>query len=266
MSTAKVNDINMYYEVHGKGEPLVLIAGFSADHFAWREVLEDLIEQFQVIIFDNRGVGQSDVPEGDYSIEQMADDVIGLCQHLNINKAHFLGNSMGGMITQMIGYRHPDYIKSLIISNSAMNRNCGFKYFMDAQFELIGKGAPFPQLIKATSSWVYSYPYLSKNNNLEKVISYTINNPYPFTVAGYAGQRTALNQFDSCDWLSQIEAPTLVIGGDLDVIFIPPMIEAIANNIPNSEYIEFQQCGHLPMMECPQQFIETVSQFVNQHQ
>lgn len=95
MPHIKVNDISMYYEMHGKGEPIVFIAGFSVDHVAWFEVVERFKDKYQVILFDNRGVGQTDVPDGPYSIEQMTDDVAALCSALGVPQAHFVGNSMG---------------------------------------------------------------------------------------------------------------------------------------------------------------------------
>ncbi|MDF1654243.1 MAG: alpha/beta fold hydrolase [Coxiellaceae bacterium] len=263
MSKATINDISMYYEVHGEGEPLVLIAGFSADHLTWREVVQPLSEHYQVVVFDNRGAGQTDVPSGDYSIELMADDVAALCDHLNIQKAQFIGNSMGGMITQMLGYRHPERVKSLVISNSTINRHNAFKYYLDAQLELLKAEAPVSTVIKAICSWVYSYPYLSQGTNADDLVELALNNPHPFTLPGYSGQFAALSEFNSSEWLQHIKANTLVVGGDQDIIFIPSMVKAVANGIPSAEYIEFEQCGHLPFVEHPQLFVDTVTAFLN---
>ena len=78
-----------------KVSPLVLIAGFSADHNAWCDVVDYLSQHYRVIIFDNRGASQSEVPPGPYSIEQLANDTVNLCLSLGIKQAHFIGNSMG---------------------------------------------------------------------------------------------------------------------------------------------------------------------------
>ena len=111
MPKIQVNDISMYYETHGQGEPLVLISGFSADHSVWSRVVDALKANYQVIVFDNRGAGQTDVPLGPYSIEQMAADVDGLCQQLGIQRAHFVGSSMGGFILQTLDFRYPKRVK-----------------------------------------------------------------------------------------------------------------------------------------------------------
>src|SRR5579859_2633380 len=96
MPIVRVNDIEMYYEIHGEGEPVVLIAGLNSDHTLYRGILPRLAASYQVVAFDNRGVGQTDKPDIPYSIEMMADDTAGLLDALGITGAHILGTSMGG--------------------------------------------------------------------------------------------------------------------------------------------------------------------------
>ncbi len=91
MPTIKVNDINMYYEIHGQGEPLLLIMGMGADLTMWGDSVYRFAKKYQVITFDNRGAGRTDKPDIPYSIEMMADDTVGLMDRLNIERAHFLG-------------------------------------------------------------------------------------------------------------------------------------------------------------------------------
>src|SRR5262245_16101500 len=100
MPKIDVGNINLYYESYGAGEPLVCIAGFSVDHLAWQSIVELFAKNYNVIIFDNRGAGQSDCPDIPYSIDMLADDTIELCKALDITRARFIGSSMGGMILQ----------------------------------------------------------------------------------------------------------------------------------------------------------------------
>src|SRR5581483_8222416 len=101
MPRIKANDIELYHEIHGTGEPLLLVMGFGASSAAWRpELVESLARSFQVITFDNRGTGQSDKPDELYSLAMMADDAAGLLDALGISSAHVFGVSMGGMIAQ----------------------------------------------------------------------------------------------------------------------------------------------------------------------
>jgi pimeloyl-ACP methyl ester carboxylesterase len=98
MPTVKVGDINMYYEIHGQGEPLLLIMGLGSDLTGWMFQTPEFSKRYAVIAFDNRGVGRTDAPDMPYSVRMMADDAIGLMDVLGIDKAHILGLSMGGFI------------------------------------------------------------------------------------------------------------------------------------------------------------------------
>src|SRR5579884_1186018 len=98
MPTVQANGINVYYEIHGVGEPLLLISGLASDHTFYRWVLPQLAARYQVIVFDNRGEGYTDKPNIPYSIDMMADDTAGLLHALGIARAHVLGTSMGGRI------------------------------------------------------------------------------------------------------------------------------------------------------------------------
>lgn len=263
MPHIKVNDINMYYEVHGQGEPLVLVSGFSADHLSWSMVLHFLAKKYQVILLDNRGAGRTDVPEGSYSIEQMASDIEQLCVNLNIRKAHFIGNSMGGFLVQMIAYRYPELVKSIVISNSAMVIHSSLYFYLLAQHELMKANAPAEALIKAGCSWTFSYQFLSKSGMLDQLVKLGLSNPYPFGLTGYEGQLVALEKFDSRSWAKDINAPTLVVSSDQDLILGHHLSEALVKNIPGAQYYCFEDCGHLPHIEYPEQFVAVVCDFLD---
>ncbi|HRO24857.1 MAG TPA: alpha/beta fold hydrolase, partial [Promineifilum sp.] len=98
MPYAQTNNINLYYELHGRGEPLVLIPGLGYDGWMWHRMIPGLAEHYQVISIDNRGVGQSDKPPGPYTAQMLAADVVGLLDALGLPKAHVMGHSMGGFV------------------------------------------------------------------------------------------------------------------------------------------------------------------------
>ena len=118
MPIAKINGININYVVQGRGEPLVMIAGFSADQNLWKSQIPAFKKQFQAVIFDNRGVGKSDKPKGPYSPRMMSEDTIKLMDYLNIKKAHILGHSMGGLIAQEIAINYPERTMKLILAST----------------------------------------------------------------------------------------------------------------------------------------------------
>jgi len=262
MPKITIKDIEMYYEIHGTGEPIIFIGGFSVDHTAWLDVIERFKDSYQVVLFDNRGAGQTSAPKNAYTIEQMAEDVVSLCKKLNIKQSHFIGNSMGGFILQTLAYKHPNLVKTAIISNSTYTINSCFHYYVSAQFELLKANAPLSALIKASCCWAFSFQFLSQPGMLERLIQLTLNNPYPFTLTGYEGQYAALDKFNSSDWVNQIKVPTLIISGDQDLIFREPLVKSLAEKIPNANYYCFKNCGHLPYLEYPDQFAKVVKEFI----
>ena len=117
MSKAKVNDINMYYDVQGDGFPLVMIMGFLGNADCWDpRMLPALSDKFKVITFDNRGAGRTDVSDKAFSIRLLAEDTVGLMDVLNVPKAHVLGTSMGGMIAQELALNYPGRVEKLILT------------------------------------------------------------------------------------------------------------------------------------------------------
>src|SRR5262249_35935611 len=116
MSLAKVGDVDLYYEEHGKGFPCLLIMGLAAHSTAWVLQVAEFAERYRAIAFDNRGVGRSSKPPGPYTIHQMADDAVGLLDALDVRRAHVVGVSMGGMIAQEVALRHPHRVQGLVLA------------------------------------------------------------------------------------------------------------------------------------------------------
>src|SRR5919204_2765547 len=113
MPKVLVNGINLHYIEAGRGDPLLLIMGFGGDHLAWAFQTPVFAQSHRVIAFDNRGVGQSDVPDVPYTTRMMADDAAGLLDALGIERAHVIGVSIGGMIAQELALNHPRRVRSL---------------------------------------------------------------------------------------------------------------------------------------------------------
>src|SRR2546421_5543706 len=124
MPYVKVNDIQMYYEMHGDGESLVVILGLGTDVSEWDGIIRWLAEKYKVLAFDNRGAGRTDKPDIPYSIEMMAQDTEELMNALAIERASILGISMGGRIALALALRHPERVEKLIlVSTSARVRS-----------------------------------------------------------------------------------------------------------------------------------------------
>lgn len=262
MKSVNINNANIFYEQQGQGEPLLLIAGFGADHMVWSGLNPELAKRYQVITFDNRGSGQSSITRGPYSIEQLAADAYELCQALGVKKAHVLGNSMGGYIAQMLAYRYPEFVSTLMLSNSAMHTNYSFHVYLEAQLELIKAGGDKKQLIKAGLAWCYSDEFLKDEMIVNTIIELMLQAPFPFKVEGYEAQMSALRDFNSTPWIQQLHCKTLVMSGSKDIIFLPSTTKALAEQLPNAEYYCFEGAGHLPFIEQPETFLKVITTFL----
>lgn len=264
MPKIKVNDVNLYYEIHGEGQPIVCISGFTGDHKGWGLVVEELAQNHQVITFDNRGIGQSDCPDYPYTMEMMAEDVIALMPALHLEKAHLIGNSMGGNIAQVIAYTHPELIKSLVLSNSFMKAHGRVVLHVQTRLDLMKLGFPIPAEVALHEIllWVYSSNYLGQPGMVEMLTKAALANPIALTIKGYESQLNALLTFDSRKWIDKINVPSLVISSDDDLLASPKEARYMAEKISGAEYFCFEDIGHLPQLECPEVFNRLVLEFI----
>jgi len=249
MPKARINDINIYYEVHGEGEPLLLIHGLAARGNGFVKQIPALSRSFRTIIFDNRGVGETDQPEEPYSIAQMADDAVGLLDTLGVEAASVFGVSMGGMIAQELTIRHPHRVKKLALGCTHSGiKHCepSPQWVTDIFKSLPGK--PREQVVRECVPFNYSSHTRESNPQLiEEMSSLMVDNRQ--RRHAYANQINAIYAFDAYDRLPRIIAPTLILTGSDDVLIPSANSQTLASRIPNARLIEFEQTGHLFFIE-----------------
>lgn len=248
MPNAQVNGIDLYYEVHGQGDPVLLVTGFTADHNSWLLQVPALAPHYQVIIFDNRGSGQSSQPEGPYTIKQMAGDCVALLDHLGIEKAHVVGASMGGAIVQEMALNWPDRVASLAILCSWARGDAMQAKLLPLWRHAFQKFAP-EEYIEFLFRLCFTHRIYAVPGALDMLKMHLLANPFPQTPAGFLGQAAACEAHDTLDRLSAIQAPTLVWAGAEDALLAPRFSQAIAERIPGAEYFEMPAVGHLFMTE-----------------
>ncbi|MEX0804384.1 MAG: alpha/beta fold hydrolase, partial [Candidatus Binatia bacterium] len=144
---ANVDGVNLYYELYGQGDPLVLVAGTGISLAPWRiSQVPEFAKHYQVLIYDHRGLGRSDKPDVPYSTRLFAKDCAGLMDALGINKAHVMGHSMGGRVAQWVALDYPEKVRSLVLSGSGSGKYSELLEDyprgvpMDAALEMIEKG------------------------------------------------------------------------------------------------------------------------------
>lgn len=257
------NGINIFYELKGQGSPLVLIAGFSCDHTFWSGIVDELAKHHQILLLDNRGIGQTDTPNSAYTIDLMADDVMAVVKALGLKKPIIVGQSMGSAMAQSIGKRYANDIDKIILMNTFD------KVYKAPQiaFELTGKlhrmNIPLKYRVESIAPWVYSSEFLSQPNQLDKLIGYAEKNPYPQSLTGYENQLEALQIFNSSDWLHDIKVPTLIIAAEEDIIAPLNAAKEVAKNIGPQTKLMIVPGGHATPIEQPQKTIKAIEDFAS---
>lgn len=257
MALQHIGNTDFYYEYHGKGQPLVLIAGYSCDHTFWDAILEELSRHFQILVFDNRGIGQTKDTTSELTLELMADDTFQLIQALNIKQPIVLGQSMGGAIAQLMARKYSHDLSKLIILNSSSKFNVRTFMMLESLLHLFKEEVSFDGLMDASMPWFFSGRYLSDPKNIATYKSLIKYNPYPVTVEILERQLRALKSFNSQTWLSTLNIPTVVIASDDDIVAIPSDSEEIAQKIPNAKLLHIAS-SHASPIDNPKEVITAI--------
>jgi pimeloyl-ACP methyl ester carboxylesterase len=255
------NGINIFYETHGTGTPLILVSGLGGDHFFWQPSIAVLASVFEVITFDTRGIGQTDAPEESYSMAVFAEDMIALMDQLLIEKAHVLGFSMGGNIALTLALKYPGRINKLVIaaSNAVMGQQ--IRLFIDAVLDVYEHGITNKQMFGLICPWLFSGPFLKDPSNAG-FLQYDENEPYQQPLYAWKNQYLAQRGFDVADRLSQIKLPTLIITGENDPFATLEDARVLNGGIEHSILQVVAKSGHLINYEHPGLFHKSIMDFL----
>ena len=263
MSKIKLNNANFYYELHGKGHPLILIAGYSGDHLVWMPLLENLSKQFQVLLFDNRGVGQTTDDGRPLSAELMAQDAVALADALDLKKPHIVGQSMGGTIAQRVATHHSEKISKLGIVASSPKWRQAMLLGLKSTLLMREKNIDFDIIFEALIPQIFGETFLSDKKTVADFKKLMLENPYPQSYENQARQFKVLEQFDGREQLKQIHAPTLIVHGMQDIITLLDESEFMATQIPQAKLAKID-CAHGMTIEVPQQLTDLLIDFLNE--
>jgi len=225
MPIIKVNDINMHYEIHGDGEPLVMIAGLGTDISIFRMCIKQLSQSFKVLVFDNRGVGSTDKPDIPYSIEMMADDTATLMSMVGFESAYVVGISLGGRIALELTLQFPEKVKRLVLASTSASVKAMMSFL--------------PKFIKRVRSEI------SKSEQ-----------PY----YAFLRQLNESHGYDCSNRFSEINVPTLIMYGKKDKRVSYMQVKEMNVGIKESELITFNG-GHLFFIWKNKLFIDAILGF-----
>lgn len=275
MPKVKVRDIEMYYEIYGEGEPLVLIMGLGMDLQGWIFQVPEFVKHFKVLIFDNRGIGKTDAPAGPYSTKMMADDTVELMRVLNIEKANILGISMGGMIAQELAINYSYIVKKLVLACTYAKPDKNAEEIIKKGILQLAGGAAnsldelkasmftidFEAIMRFMLPFTLSDEFIKQNKEvIDEMFKKVLENKP--TIEGFLGQVRATQEHNAMDRLNKISAETLVITGDKDILVAPENSKVLSEKIPNAKLIIIPEGTHGFNWEQKDEFNSKVIEFL----
>jgi pimeloyl-ACP methyl ester carboxylesterase len=267
MRRALVNGINLAYEVLGSGPPLLLIMGYRLNCRAWPlDFTAALAKRFTLLLFDNRGTGQSDKPTSGYALSNIAKDICGLLDHLDVPRAHVLGYSMGGAVAQELACRHPERVRALVLCATL----CGgprTAYAGPAVIAVMRSlvGLSPHEAARQIATVTYAPSYLEANRELvEQQMLREIADSTPLHAADLQFQ--AFVDFDSSQALPSLATPTLVMTGDADRLIPPGNSQLIAELIRDARLVILPGLAHRAIWESTEECARLIADFLEETQ
>jgi 3-oxoadipate enol-lactonase len=244
----------IHYDLVGpEAGPVVCMAhSLSADSGVWSEQLPALLAQgFRVLRLDMRGHGGSDPVDGDYTMSDLAGDVVLVLDVLGLPRVHFVGVSIGGMIGQTLAIEHADRLASLMLSGTSPQAVPGPPGMWEARFAAIRSAGSVEAVADATMPRWFTDAFVARRSARLAQIRDTVAST---SISGYFGGAGAIIRFDVLASLPRVRTPTLVVCGDDDPGTPAAGNRKIAELIPGARYLEIPNARHIPMIEHPETF------------
>ena len=258
--------LKLRYEIRGSGEPVALIMGFSGSGRGWGEAFLKLMEaRFKIFVIDNRGTGESDKPDAEFTLGDLAADIAAVLDHAKTPRAHIFGISMGGMIAQEFVLAYPERTRGLVLGCT----NCGTSHSVPADPAAIANLIPAPGMdpieqARRAFSVACGKAFLNSARGqaiLDQAIAEMGN--YPVTpMHTFMRQGQAIGGFDRFAPLGQIKSPTLIIHGDDDSIVPYPNAEVLQGAIAGSKKHTLKAAGHMFFWEVPEETVRVAGDFL----
>lgn len=258
MSFVENQGAKIYWDEEGSGEPLLLIMGLSYPSYMWHRTRPVLAKRFRTIALDNRGVGQSDVPPGPYSIALMASDAAAVLDAAHVQSAHVFGVSMGGMIAQEFALQYPDRVLSLILGCTTSGGPHAVQPEPAALQTIMRQGMTPEQAKEAIIPFIYDAGTPRERIDEDMAIRMKW---YP-TPQGYIGQLQGIMGWEAYSRIAQITAPTLVIHGETDRLVPAANGRLIAERIPRAKLVLIPHASHIFETDQPGATHQAVLEFL----
>ncbi len=259
---AKTNGIELNYELHGDKGPWVVLSHSLACHLhMWDAQINLLKNRFRVLAYDTRGHGQSDAPAGAYTLDELVEDARGLLSGLGVEKPHWVGLSMGGMIGMEYALKYPGAFQSLVLCDTTSRMPAEMAPAWEGRIKTATEEG-MSALVDPTLERWFTEPF---RNSRQDVIDGVADMIVSTSVTGYVGCCHAIPKIDCTDELHTITCPVQIIVGEQDAGTPVVMSEAILKAIPGSELVVIPHASHLSNLEQPEKFNQALDRFLSAH-
>ena len=258
---ATVNGIETYYEIHGKqGAPwLVFSHSLACSVRMWDGEIETHKASYRVLVYDTRGHGQSAAPQGPYTLEQLADDLQALLMHLKIEKPHYVGLSMGGMIGQTAALKYPGLFRTLTLCDTTSRYPAEAAPMWQDRIRM-AESKGMAAMVQPTLERWFTESFRQRHPEKVKPVAALIEST---PLAGYVGCCAAIPKINVTSRLKEIKTPTLVICGEDDPATPPAMAREIQQNLPGAKLVLIPRAAHLANIEQPEAFNRALAEFLS---
>jgi 3-oxoadipate enol-lactonase len=262
MATARVNDLELCYEIQGEGPPLLLLSGLGQSSVAWAGVLPELTGDFTCITVDNRGTGRSETPPGPYTIDQMADDVAGLLRHLDLGPVLAVGWSLGGSVLQSLLINHGDLLDRAVLLSAFPSYTPLQHAWLDAGLTVRRQRLDPVAVTLSGMAWSYTPRLLADHGRALAQAELAAQTPNPTSLEGFEAQAAGLRVYDSRPALPDVSTPVLVLVGAEDVLTPPAQSVEIAVLIPTATPQVLPRGGHAMVLEYPSDTLAAITEYL----
>jgi 3-oxoadipate enol-lactonase len=266
MPVVQANGIEMYYEVQGEGEPLVLIPYLAADQACYAFQVAEYAKHFTCYTVDLRGAGLSGKPDGDYTTELLADDIAAFMQAAGVASAHVSGLSLGAATGMWLAAKHPELVKSLSL-HSAWDATDPFLRSVVETWRIMATAldSVTDMVIKGIFPWCFTPElYAARPEYIDSLADFVRSRPMP-PVDAFLRQSAAVLAHDATAVLGSIQAPTLVTFGEHDLCTSTRFAKPLTEGIAGAELIVFSGAAHAPIYEVTEEFNQRTLAFLRAH-
>jgi pimeloyl-ACP methyl ester carboxylesterase len=254
------NGVDLWVEQEGAGDDVLFISGLADEGACWVDQVAGLNDRYRVTTFDNRGVGRSATPDGEFAIAAFSADTAALMDALEIERAHVVGSSMGGAIAQELALAHPERVRSLVLNGTW----CRGDRFLHEVFRnwmwSAEKADSIRDFLVTVNLWCFS-PRIWNEGVMDEWVAAAEASPYAQSVDAFSRSTLALIAHDTADRVAGISAPTLITVGDLDLVLPPRFSQELAERIPNARLVVIPDVGHQPFQEVPADYNVLLADF-----